>query len=344
MAARPAIRIADVAALAGVSRATVSRVLNDAPSVDPQLRVRVQHAVASLRYRPDRIARSLRRGGSATLGLIISDVQNPFFTALVRGVESVASSRDMLVMLCNADGDPTRERRYGEALIDERVAGIVVASADPEGATVHALSEAGVPIVVVDRQSGHAAVDTVFVDNHAGAFAAAEYLTHLGHRQMGVINGPLEFSVARERLEGFRAGLDARGIALDPDLVREGDFRQASGHSAMAELLREVGKRVDAVFVAGDLMTLGALAAINEAGLHVPRDVSVVGFDDMPWASALNPPLTTIAQPVTAMGQTAARLLLERIDGNEEAEPRNILLQPKLIVRASTAARSGAHA
>jgi LacI family transcriptional regulator len=342
VAAKPSIRIADVAALAGVSPATVSRVLNEAPSVGPMLRDRVHEAVASLRYRPDRIAQSLRRGGTTTLGLIISDVQNPFFTALVRGVESVAGSRDMLVMLCNADGDPTRERRYGDTLIAEKVAGVVIASADPNGGTVDALVDAGVPVVVVDRQSGQAPLDTVFVDNRAGAQTAAEYLISLGHRHIGVINGPLEFSVARERLEGFDAGLRAAGVKLDPELVRAADFRQASGHAAMTALLHSAGDRLDAVFVAGDLMTLGAYAALNQAGLRIPDDVSVLGFDDMPWAAALNPPLTTIAQPVTLMGQTAASLLIERIQGNVEVEPRHILLEAELIVRGSAAFRPGA--
>lgn len=341
MAGTPATRIADVAALARVSPATVSRVLNAAPSVDPVLRARVQDAIATLRYRPDRIARSLRRGATTSLGLIISDVQNPFFTALVRGVESVAASRDLLVMLCNADGDPGRERRYGEALIAERVAGVVIASADPAGDTVHALVMAGIPTVVVDRQSGNAPVDTVFVDNHGGARTAAEYLIGLGHRQIGAITGPLDFSVARERLEGFEYGLHAAGLPLDPSLFRVGDFRAASGHDAMAALLEDAGDRLDAVFVASDLMTLGALAAIYEAGMHIPRDVSVVGFDDMPWAASLNPPLTTIAQPATAMGQTATRLLLDRVDGNAELEPRHVVLDPHLIIRASAASRHG---
>jgi LacI family transcriptional regulator len=340
VAAKPSTRIADVAALAHVSPATVSRVLNDAPSVDPTLRARVQHVVATLGYRPDRIARSLRRGATATLGLVISDVQNPFFTALVRGVERVAASRDLLVMLCNADGEPARERRYGEALIAERVAGAVIASADPAGQAVHALVAAGIPTVIVDRQSGDAAVDTVFVNNHAGARCAVEHLTGLGHRQIGLISGPLDFSVARERLEGYAAGLAHAGVAFDPGLVRIGDFRQASGHAAMAALLDDARGHLDAVFVAGDLMTLGALAAIREAELEIPTDISVVGFDDMPWASALNPPLTTIAQPATAMGEIAAQLLIDRIDGTAEAEPRNVVLDPALIVRASTAPNS----
>ena len=330
-------RIADVAALARVSPATVSRVLNEAPFVDPELRARVREAVATLSYRPDRVARSLRRGATATLGLIISDVQNPFFTALVRGVERVARGRDLLVMLCNTDGDACRERRYGEALIAERVAGVVVASADPSGETVRALVAAGVPTVIADRASGHCEVDTVFVNNHTGARCAVEHLTELGHRRIGLITGPVDFSVARERLEGYAAGLLQAGLPFDPALVQIGDFRQASGRSAMARLLDDPRNQLDAVFVGGDLMTLGALSAIHEAELSIPRDISVVGFDDMPWAAALNPPLTTVAQPATAMGEIAAQLAIDRIEGHAEAEPRHVVLDPHLIVRASTA-------
>jgi DNA-binding LacI/PurR family transcriptional regulator len=329
-------RIADVAALAHVSAATVSRVLNGAPSVHPALRERVEHAAAALDYRPDRVARTLRRGAAARIGLLVSDVQNPFFTALVRGVEAVAAERDFLVMLGNSDGDPVRERRYGEALIAERVAGVVVASTDPSGAAVGALHSADIPVVLVDRASGHAPVDAVFVDNRAGGRAAAEHLLGLGHRRIGTITGPLHFSVARERLEGFRAGLAAAGVPLDASLVRVGDFRLASGQAAMAGLLEQAGDGLQAVFVAGDLMTLGALAAIYATGRQVPRDLSMVGFDDMPWAAALHPPLTTIAQPATDMGAAAARLLLERLDGRAPAQPRHFVLQPRLIVRASS--------
>jgi LacI family transcriptional regulator len=331
-----ATRIADVAALARVSPATVSRVLNGAVTVDPILRARVEDAVALLDYRPDRIARSLRRGAAATIGVILSDIQNPFFTALVRGVEQVAGQAGRLVMLCNSDGDPSRERRYGEALLAERVAGVVIASADPAGGTVGALTRAGMPVVVVDRRSGNAAVDAVFVDNRAGAMAAVEHLVGLGHRRLGVISGPLEFSVAAERHAGFLAALDARGLEHDPALARVGDFRQTSGFAAMQSLL-ECDRGLQAVFVASDLMTLGALAAIHEAGLAIPGDVSVVGFDDMPWAASLNPPLTTVAQPAVEMGVVAARVLLDRLDDAADIAPRRIVLQPRLVVRASTA-------
>ena len=342
MAATRAIsRLTDVALLAEVSPATVSRVLNGAPSVGAGLRARVDNAVATLDYRPHRLARGLRRGAAATIGLIVHDVQNPFFTVVVRGVEQVAVQHDLLVVLCNSDQDPAREQMFVEALIAERVAGVVLASTDPCGAALQALLSARIPVVLLDRRSGEPdMVDSVLVDNFAGGRAAAEHLVGLGHRRVAAISGPLSVSVATERLDGLRAGLEAAGLQLDPDLLRLGDFKQPSGATQMQSLLERQSDRMDAVFVANDLMTLGALAAIHAAGLDIPRDLSVVGFDDMPWAASLNPPLTTVAQPAVEMGSIACRLLLERLGAERHAPPRNVLLQPRLVIRASTAQRA----
>ena len=332
-------RLADVAMLAQVSPATASRVLNGSRSVGPGLRARVERAMASLDYRPHRVARSLRRGASTTIGLLFHDVQNPFFTVVLRGVEQVAIRHDYLVMVCNSDQDPAREHMYAEALIAELVGGVVLASTDLLGTAVHALVAARVPVVLIDRYSGDTdLVDTVFVDNFAGGYSAAEHLVSLGHCRIAAISGPLTVSVATERLAGFEAGLGTAGLRLDPTLVRAGDFKQASGYAHMQSLLASHCDQMDAVFVANDLMTLGALAAINAAGLRIPGDVSVVGFDDMPWAASLNPPLTTVGQPGVEMGEIACRLLLERLGTQRAAPPRHVLLQPQLVVRSSTGA------
>ncbi len=330
-------RLTDVATLAQVSPATASRVLNGSRSVGPGLRARVERAMASLDYRPHRVARSLRRGASSTIALLLHDVQNPFFTVVLRGVEQVAVHHDYLVMVCNSDQDPAREQMYAEALIAELVGGVVLASTDPLGNAMSALVAAKVPVVLIDRHSGDAdLVDTVFVDNFDGGYSAAQHLVSLGHRRLAAISGPVTVSVATERLAGFEAGLGAAGLVLDRAMVRAGDFKQASGFAQMQSLLASHGEQLDAVFVANDLMTLGALAAIHAAGLRIPGDVSVVGFDDMPWAASLNPPLTTVGQPGVEMGEIACRLLLERIGVHRAAPPRHVLLQPQLVVRAST--------
>jgi DNA-binding LacI/PurR family transcriptional regulator len=240
-------------------------------------------------------------------------------------------------MVCNSDQDPAREQMYAEALIAELVGGVVLASTDPLGHAMSALVAAKVPVVLIDRHSGDAdLVDTVFVDNFAGGYSAAQHLVSLGHRRLAAISGPVTVSVATERLAGFEAGLAAAGLVLDRTMVRAGDFKQASGFAQMQSLLASHGEQLDAVFVANDLMTLGALAAIHAAGLRIPGDVSVVGFDDMPWAASLNPPLTTVGQPGVEMGDIACRLLLERIGLHRAAPPRHVLLQPQLVVRSST--------
>lgn len=330
------IKIADVAARAGVSPATVSRVLNGSPRVHPALRARVEQVIATLGYRPDRVARALRRGGSLRLGLMLPDVHNPFFTDIVRGVEQAAHERGYLVMLCDADEDPARERQYGELLQAERVAGVVAAARDASGASLRPLLEGHTPLVLVDRCPDGVKVDAVVVDNRAGARAAVEHLLGLGLRRIGIITGPLDLSVARERLEGCREAMEQAGAPLDQRWVRIGDFKQSSGYAQTHALLTEVPD-IEALFVSNNLMTLGALRALRELGRRVPQDLSIVSFDDMPWAESLNPPLTAVAQPAFEMGLHATRLLLERIEHRGGGEPIRRVLQPRLVVRASTA-------
>lgn len=332
-----AIKIADVAARAGVSPATVSRVLNGSPRVHPALRARVEHVIATLGYRPDRVARALRRGGSLRLGLMLPDVHNPFFTDIVRGVEQAAHERGYLIMLCDADEDPQRERQYGELLQAERVAGVVAAPRDASGASLRPLLEGHTPLVLVDRCPDGVEVDAVTVDNRAGARAAVEHLLSLGLRRIAIITGPLDLSVARERLEGYREALASASVPLDPRWVRIGDFKQSSGYTETIRLLTE-STGIEALFVSNNLMTLGALRALRELGRRVPDQISIVSFDDMPWAESLNPPLTAVAQPAFEMGLQATRLLLDRIEHRGGGGPIRRLLQPTLVVRASTAA------
>jgi LacI family transcriptional regulator len=330
--------ISDVAKAAQVSTATVSRVLNGNTEVDPVMAARVRSAVKDLAYRPSRIAQSLRTRRSSVLALIISDIRNPFFTDVMRGVEDVAFENGFSVMLCNSDESVVKELDYLELAHAERMAGVILAPASRSGTDISTLSGHGVPVVTIDRRLTSAAVDSVLVDNAGGADMAVEHLVAAGYRRIGFISGPTATSTGAERLAGYRAGVKRQKLRTSAELIRHGDFHEEGGKAAMQQLL-QLAKPIDAVFVANNLMTLGALEAIAEAGFTVPSDIAVVGFDDVAWASLLRPPLTTVAQPTYELGAETARMLLGRINGFT-GPARELILAPTLRVRASSAGRS----
>ena len=329
------VTIRDVAALAGVSPATVSRVFNDDQRVAGELRERVVDAAGRLGYRPNGQARSLRTQATKVLGLIISDIQNPFFTALVRGVEDAASRRDYSVVLANADEDLAKERRYLEVTAAERMAGVILSPASTSHTRVDLLLDRNIPVVVIDRRIRSAEVDSVIVNNQRAAREAVEHLIAAGARRIGVIAGPTDISTATDRLAGYRAAVKLAGL---PDLVVRGDFRIDGGYTAARRLLAE-DPRPDALFVTNNLMMVGALRALAEAGLDTPRDILLAGFDEMSWAG-LAPPLTLIEQPTYEIGREAAELLLRRVNG-EDTPARRVVLPATLRIRASTSRDNG---
>jgi len=325
--------VKDVADLAGVSTATISRVLNNHPQVADETRSKVLWAMEQLNYQPSRVARRLRMEASQILGLIISDIANPFFTSVVRGIEDVAYANGYSLFLCNSDEDPAKEELYIQVLLAEKVAGVIISPTDEDGITCKTLVESGVPLVAMDRRLRRLEVDTVVVDNVLGAYEAVSHLIQLGHRRIGLIGGPVHITTGRERQEGYKKALTEHGIGLDEGLIKIGDFKQGSGYQMACELL-ETDDPPTAIFTANNLMTLGALNAIHEKGLNIPRDVAIVGFDDMPWAPSLDPPLTAVAQPTYELGCTAANLLLQRI-ADKDREIVEMKLEPTLIIRAS---------
>ncbi|MFQ6057978.1 MAG: LacI family DNA-binding transcriptional regulator [Anaerolineae bacterium] len=327
------VTVKDVAKLAGVSTATVSRVLNNHPHIADETRSRVLWAMEQLGYQPSRVARRLRMKSTQILGLIISDIANPFFTSVVRGIEDVAYANQYSLLLCNSDEDPARESLYVDVLQAERVAGIIISPADENSTSCEPLLKNGVPIVAMDRRLRQFDVDTVLVDNVKGAYQATSHLIRLGHRRIGLIGGPPRITTGRERREGYEKALSEHGLEVDQSLIKIGDFKQDSGYQRACELL-EMDDPPTAIFTANNLMTLGALNAIHEKGLNIPRDVAIVGFDDMPWAPSLDPPLTAVAQPTYELGCTAADLLLQRI-ADKDREIVEMKLEPTLIIRDS---------
>jgi len=296
----------------------------------------VLRAIEELNYQPSRVARNLRTRSSRTLGLIISDIQNPFFTSVVRGVEDVAYAHRYTLLLCNSDEDPDKEKLYVDVLQAEQVAGMIVSPTREDTPHFTPLVEAGYPLVCMDRRLAGLAVDTVVVDNVEGARQAVDHLLKLGHRRIGIICGPKTMTTGRERWEGYCLALEEHGLTVDPELVYVGDHKEGGGYRGAQHLL-SLPAPPTALFVGNNLMTIGAMRAISDRGLHIPEDVALVGFDDLPWSSLYRPALTAVVQPTYELGQAAAELLLQRI-ADHGRPPREIKLATTLVVRESCGA------
>ena len=330
--------ISEVAARAGVSTATVSRVIAGTGQVGDTLRSRVVRAARELDYLPNRVARNLRVRTTRTIGVVIPDILNPFFTGVVRGIEDALQLEDYTLLLGNSDGQTERERLYLDTLRGEGVAGILFVPSNGEKDAYRSLRRAGIPVVAIDRSPVGLDVDLVTVTNEEGAHSAVAHLLSAGWKRIGLIAGPSHVNVARERERGYVRALEEAGMATSPDLVRRADFREQGGYDAMRSLL-ELAERPTAVFVANNLMAMGALHAISDAGLEIPKDIGIVSFDDLPWGAWLQPALTVVDQPAHDLGATAARILLSRLR-DPDRPIRKVILQTKLVVRASCGARS----
>jgi LacI family transcriptional regulator len=324
-------RIGDVARRAGVSIATVSRVLNGTGVVSADRADRVRAAATALGYQPYGPARALRQQRTRVWAVIVADVENPFFTSLVRGIEDVAQARGYRLVLCNSDEDLDKENGYLEIAVAERMAGVVIAVASTDESGLEPLREHGIPVVAVDRRLANRDVDSVSIDNRLGAAQATEHLLARGARHVACITGPSRLSTANERLAGYEDALRRHHRRVERSLVRRADFKQEGGHRAARSLLA-LRARPDALFVCNNLMTLGALHALREAGLCVPDDVALVGFDEAPWTALTSPALSVVAQPAYEMGRAAATLLAEGGQGGT----RHVVLEPSLHVRESS--------
>ena len=325
--------IYDVARQAQVSTATVSRVLNGRTTVDAAMAARVQQAMRDLDYRPNAVARNLRLNQTSLWAVIISDIGNPFFTSMVRGVEDVAQSAGFSVVLCNSDEDPQKESQYVAAALAERMAGVIISTSGRPN-VINSLVDARLPVVAIDRQLRGANLDTVLVDNLHGAELATSHLIEGGYRRIACITGPRRISTAAQRLRGYQRALRSHGRPETTNLVRFADFREEGGYRAMASLLKE-SEPPDAVFATNNLMTVGAVECLVDRGVNVPGQVGVVGFDDIPWAHLVRPSLSTVSQPTYDLGRAAAVLLAERI-ANPGRPPSTVTLHTGLQVRESS--------
>jgi LacI family transcriptional regulator len=340
------VTIQDVAARAGVSAMTVSRVLNSPARVAPATRQRVEQVIHDLGYVPNALATGLLKGRTRTIALIVSDIGNPFFTIVMRGVEDLAQRNGYTVILGNSDESVEKERKYVTALMSKRIDGLLIAPAGSASrATLDALSRRGSPFVLIDRDIEGITADSVTGDNISGAKMLTRHLLQLGHRRIGLVNGPPDVPTARDRRRGYEEALREHGIASDPALIMESNYQRHGGYRSMQQLLAlPPDQWPTAIFACNNFLAVGAVEALREAQLTVPHDMALVCFDDIELASALDPFLTVVAQPARSFGTIAAQFLFERIDGDAGQQPRRVVLTPELIVRRSCGAQLGQRA
>lgn len=329
---RPTIR--DVATAAGLALSTVSNALSNQRYVSEETRRKVLEAAEKVGYRVSYVARSLRTQRTFSLGILVGDIANPFFPELVRGAEDVASAEGYNLILCNTDYREEKQKAYIQILRDQQVDGLIVASQIQQSKEVVGLVEENVPLVMINQRYPDIDVDYVGVDNIAGMGEACRYLWQLGHRKIGFIRGREGSTAAQDRFEGFMQAMNALGGGYDERLVQPGDWSYASGATAARRMLAMVN-RPTAIIGGNDLMALGAIEALQEFGLRVPQDISIVGIDDifvsaMPWAS-----LTTLRHPKWTVGATAARLLISRIS-DPGGKANRVVIPPEFVVRGTS--------
>ena len=329
--------VKEVASLAGVSTATVSRVLSGSRGVRKPLIRRVQNAAHKLGYQPNPVARSLRVQSTRTIGMVFPDIENSFYASVITGAEEVLQNAGYSLLLANYGEDPKREHSQLMTLRAERVAGILFAASREPSASYEAVLKAGIALVAVSRIPEGLNVDLATVSNQQGARRAVEHLINLGHRRIGFIDGPASLSTTHERQAGYAQALHEAGLPVSRDLIVYLDsFHSTAGFEAISKLLN-TEKKPTAILTVSNNMVLGALEALRAKGIDVPREMAVVGFGDTPFGALLHPSLTVVAQPAREIGASAAGLLLERLQTPDRPR-RSIVLDTQLIVRESCGA------
>ena len=331
------VSVVDVAARAGVSLGTVSNVLNRPDRVAPATRDKVMQAIQDLGFVRNEAARQLRAGRSRTIGLVVLDVGNPFFTDLARGVEATAGRAGLSVLLCNSNDDADRERHYLSVLQEQRAYGVLITPVGKNVAAMEAVRRAGTPVVLVDRGSNRRQC-SVSVNDRVGGELAVAHLAECGHRRIAFVGGPQAITQVNERLAGARAAWQAAGRPDDAlTVVDTARLDVAAGRAAGAEIFAQPARRrPTAAFCANDLLALGVLQAAIQRGCSVPSDLAIVGYDDIEFAAAAAVPLSSVRQPRAQLGQAAMELLLEEATDPKNHQHRQVVFEPELIVREST--------
>jgi LacI family transcriptional regulator len=327
--------IHDVAKRAGVGSITVSRVINNSGYISSETRERVQKAIVDLGYVPNSLARSLRSRRTNTVALMVTDITNPFFTTLARGVEDAAIGAGYTVIFCNTDESAAKEEKYLNVLLQKQVDGLLLVPTQRSVNTIQQIQKHGTPVVVLDRRIPAVDVDTVRCDSLEGAYKLTNYLVSLGHRQIAVMSGAVGVSTADDRVAGYQKALAESGIAIDERFIFRGEFTPDSGYSMTKQAIN-LPLRPTALIAANNFITIGAMKALQEVGMQVPEDMALAGFDDLPPTIVTFPFFTVVSQPAYEMGTQAMQLLLKRLNDKEIGAFQEVLLPTQLIVRRSS--------
>ena len=334
-----AVTIKDVAIKAGVSPATVSRVVGNYGYVSQRTRKKVLVAIQDLGYRPNAIARSMVTKSTCTIGLVVTDITNPFFAQIARSVEEVVWKNGYTLLLANTDEDLDHERAIVHVMQEKRVDGlIVIPASSTSGPHIHDVIERGFPLVLVDRKLKDCEADVVMVDNEAGAYQAVSHLLSLDYGRIGMIMDNPEISTNVERSLGYHKALHEAGLPIDESLIQSCQYTHQSAYKLVLEMLKQ-SPTPNALFTANNFMTIGALKAIRELRLKIPEDVALVGFDELGWDGIENTDLTVVAQPVHEIGREAAHRLITRIN-HDSSPPQEIRLKTRFIIRDSCGAKA----
>jgi len=327
--------VRDVAKLAGVSPITVSRVINNTGYISEETRRRVDEAIRQLGYVPNTLARSLRLRQTNTLALVLTDISNPFWTTVVRGVEDAASDAGFNVILCNTDESETEQDKYLSVLLQKRVDGVLLVPVRCTSTPVNFIQKQKVPLVVLDRHIPGVEVDSVRCDSEGGGYELVRLLIAKGHRKIAMLSGPRGVSSADDRVAGYQRALAEAGLKPLNELIFYGEFTQTSGYQMMKQALA-VEPQLSAVFAGNNFITMGAFKASRDAGLRIPEDIALVGFDDLPIDLVIDPFFTVAAQPAYEMGKQATELLLAHIARQDIPQFQDIILPTEIIVRRSS--------
>jgi len=327
------VTIKEVAKLAGVSTTTVSYVVNKTGFLKEETRKKVLKAIDELGYRPNIVARSLRSRKTGTVGLIVCDLRNPFFSEVLQGIETYLGEKKYSLIVTNTDYDNKKEKESIDMFSNKQVDGVIIVPGENSNQHVKFLTERDIPVVLLDKKIQNLNVDVVLVNNIEGSKQLTEHLISLGHKRIGIIAGPLNSTTGKERLEGYLKALRAHSISEDKDLIKIGDFKKESGYLLTLELI-SLTSPPTVIFACNNLLGMGAMQALKEKEICVPREIGLAIFDDLPWFSYVSPSLTGVAQPSFQLGETAGRLLFEQMRKRRK-RPKEVVLDVQLKIRQS---------
>jgi len=333
-----ATNIRDIARAAGVSSTTVSRVLNGSGYVKDETKALVLKVIKEFNYTPSAVARSLSKSETNTIGVIVPDIENPFFGEVIKGISSLADERNLNIILCDTNEKVSKEIKFLNMLKEQRISGIIVTPTNDinevNNEQLSVLENMGIPIVLVDRDVKHSNFDGVFIDNIRGAYEATSALIKEGHRKIAIITGPNTSKPGRDRLTGYKKALRINDIELNKGYLFYGDFKLDSGYQSTKEILK-MKDRPTAILVCNNMMNLGCIKAIYENKLRIPQDMAIIGFDEVQMLDVVGLNISVVSRPNTDMGKTAMELLLKKMDTKERTGTVRIILLSKLLLKGS---------